>query len=517
MSDSQLFGGTPYGQVGPQPTAEAPTAKTPEQLAAELGPFDPPKDFDHGEEFRDGPPRSIPRYLRRGSFCRRRRGTAIVWAALGAVFVIISPWNIIRKLSFYVLPLAYIGYVGYGMIAISILVAMRNWLSRQNFEYVKSGIPFVGRVLALDLFLTKTVNNEKQEVIEAQSYVVVEYDNPETQVHEFGAVVSDEKWNLSASQKYATDLQVGDYVTLVAMPGRINESIKLYGFLGLDPNREYLTYKGKPLTGTSPIMAIMIATIVFCVMWLFVGLLYLINCCFPSEWSWSLGLTSMAIGGGIGAILGWLLGKSQPEDGTQTSPGVAAFLVGFLGCIAGIMGMGLINAAFDQSPPHYVPITINNHWQTTHNFVLRHYEIEFTEFNKGESEKSGVSIEDLGRLRAAKLAAKEVRQGALGLEWVPGFHPCMWVELPENADDKDKARAIPIDSQKWIALQFKQMGFDMNLAKLVTFDDEMDGDKEVKMIPVLLLPDGKQAPIPDEMYDRAKQQIQLLVNSLPNS
>ena len=43
-------------------------------IAERLGPFTPPADFDHGEEFADEPPRVVPKRLWKGSYPQRRRG-----------------------------------------------------------------------------------------------------------------------------------------------------------------------------------------------------------------------------------------------------------------------------------------------------------------------------------------------------------------------------------------------------------------------------------------------------------
>jgi hypothetical protein len=296
----------------------------------------------------------------------------------------------------------------------------------------------------------------------------------------------------------------------VGMPEKIRDTIKLYGFLGLDPKRDFLTYRGKPLTGASPFTAILIAALVFCGLWLFVGFLYLMTYCFPSEWNWPLGLTSMGIGGAIGAAVGWMLGRIESQNENRSSPTVVAIAIGLLGVLGGFMVMGLINAAFDRSEPTYRPIAIENHWQKTHKLMFREYEIEYTEFGKGKSEKSHVTVDDLFRLGSAKLGAKEIRQGALGLEWVKGFHPCEWIQTSESTSPQDEVRAVTVDSRKWMLVEMRRLGMQFGEGVFKFLDDKER--RPLKVVPMLLLPDGTYVSIPDELVDRAKQQLQRDLN-----
>ena len=483
------------------------TAKTLDQISDELGPFDPPADFDHGEEFVPEVPRPIPKHLRRGSFSRQRRSVTIVLAALGSSFAIVAPWEIIQKLSFYILPLAYLGQVGYLMIAIAGYRILQNRFSKKRFEYVISGTPFVGRILSVGQHLTRTVNPEtKQIIITVNSLIGLEYDDPETRKHEYVYYRDEISWNQATSPKYAVTVSPGEYVTLIGMPERIGTTLKVYGLLGLDPKREYLTYCGKPLAGTSPLTALLIAFLVFCGLWMLVGFLYMLKYCIPSEWSWSLGAPALLIGGGIGAIFGWMLGQSEQRSGKGTSPTVLAVIFGILGLGGGALCLGLINAIFDKSQPTYHAISILNHWQRTHNFVIRDYEIEFSDFGKANSEKSHVSYEDLARLGNAKLGAKEIRQGALGLKWVAGIHPCIWIRIKDDASPLDQQRAVSVDSRKWIRSEFDRMQVPMDAEELIS--KIVEETPAMDLIPVLLLADGSHISAPDELVDRAKQQLQ---------
>ncbi len=478
-----------------------------EQRASECGPFQPPADFDHGEEFAAHIPRPIPVFLRKGSFARGQRRVAFFIAALGTSFLIFAPWDLVHRLSFYVIPLGYLGPAGYALIVVAILRAIRDRLSLQRFEYVTAGTPIIGRVLSVEPWVIRSQHENTIPVADYfQFQVTVEYDDPETRKHEFATIVNDEVWKYSQFSEYAVDLHPGDYVTLVGLPAQFRETLKLYGFLGLDPKREFLLYRGHPLASTSSLNAILISKLVVPGLCLIAGLQLLMTFCFPLEWRLPITLLSMCIGIVCGAVFGWCIGRLEQHCGQpQSSPPTLAVVCGFLGILAGAMGMGSVNAVFDRSVPTYRAVTIDGHWRTIHGLFLCSYEIEYTEFGKNKSERTHVSVENQLRLGAEKLAAMEIRQGSLDLKWVAGFHPLVWVPLPDNAALPDKDRAVSIDRQKWQQAALKRLELGNGLEEIPPFAAR--AGQTIKLLPVLVLPDGSYAVPPDELMQPALQQL----------
>ena len=138
--------------------------------------------------------------------------------------------------------------------------------------------------------------------------------------------------------------------------------------------------------------------------------------------------------------------------------------------------------------------------------MIRHYEIEYTELGQAKSEKSQVTFEDLGRIGPAKLGAKEIRSGALGLDWVVGFHPCEWVNLGDDATELDKQRAVTVDTRKWIQAEFSARNFPMDVDE---FLKAVGNDSETThVVPILIVDDHKRVSAPEALIDRMKQQIQ---------
>lgn len=477
----------------------------------ELVPFDPPADFDHGDEFQSEIPRPILRTLRRGSFARRNHGVAMTWTALGAAFVLVSPWDVVWKMSFYVLPLAYLGWVGLAMIAIGVIVLIQNRITKKRFEYVVTGQPFVGRILDIQDHETVTINPETKTPMSRIRYqIAVEYENPETRRSEFATILTDESWDKSQTVHYSLEVQPGDYVTLVAMPGKIAATVRIYGLLGLDPKREFLKFKGKPLSGISPVKAMAIAGIVFGILWMFVGLFYVLTFCFPEEWNWPLGLTAIGLGGAAGAILGLVIHRNSGTEAKETNKSSAAFLAcsfGLLGLFAGLMGLGLINALCDQSPSRYVPIEIVNHWQTTHNLIIRDYELEFSEFGIAKTTKAHVSVDTLMRIGQARFGVKELRDGGLGLERIADYHPMEWLPI-DNPTPEQMKQAVEVKSGVWSLKLQNRFGITPT-AKVIEQARKDDLEKKIiKIFPLILLPDGKTVLAPDELAKRARSEIQ---------
>ncbi len=115
-----------------------------------LGPYLPPQDFDHGEEFEPAVPRPIPGFLKVGSYARRSRGTMYSLFVLGLMCVVFWPIPFVQGLSFYILPLQYLHWIGLGLIAIAMFQFLAGLVTSGRYKYVKEGTPFVGRVSSIN-------------------------------------------------------------------------------------------------------------------------------------------------------------------------------------------------------------------------------------------------------------------------------------------------------------------------------------------------------------------------------
>src|SRR5436189_5833683 len=117
----------------------------------ELGPFDPPRDYQFEPEFQDQPPRSIPSELRLGRHARK--GRRVVWGflAAGIICLACSPLPIVKTWGLYFLPLQYLLWIGVGCLFISALQLVSYLWSGGPYRYVKEGVPLIVRINDLAL------------------------------------------------------------------------------------------------------------------------------------------------------------------------------------------------------------------------------------------------------------------------------------------------------------------------------------------------------------------------------
>ncbi len=469
-----------------------------EALSERLGPFNPPADFDHGDEFDPTTPRPIPRRLRTGSFGRRRWSTVLTLFVLGVGCLVFAPIPFVQKLSFHILPLAYLSWIGYGLISIAVFVGLAHRFSKERYVYVIDGELLIGRVLGVFTPVRSVIDAQTKAVTNFFRYLAaVEFEDPETRKLERGVVLSEDEWDLAKQPRFDPGVDAGDYVTLVRMPGKGPESVRLYGFLGLDPDRDFITRDGRPLSGVSPFTAVLISVLVLAALWFLILGIYVLECCMPQEWNLSTSLLFVGVGAVLSAIgLAWLVWFEQSKQATLKRSGLIWAGLGgaVLGAVAGVVSMGAVNAAFDRSAATFSPIRITQHWQTTHNFIIRTYEVEYQPLAGGKSEKHGASVDDLAKLGDAPLGALEIRQGALGLEWIGGVHPIAWQPI--------EGEPSPEDLRNGIELQFPAPGQETKTARLVPrLLLELDGQIE------------RTAPCPPELADAAIAEMKSALDS----
>jgi hypothetical protein len=77
-------------------------------------------------------------------------------------------------------------------------------------------------------------------------------------------------------------------------------------------------------------------------------------------------------------------------------------------------------------------------WQTTHEFVLRTYQLEYHHYPVGEREKKMVTVETLSSFEPDSLGVIDVGSGRLGMRWLRDFHPVEWLRV--NADNQEDFR-----------------------------------------------------------------------------
>lgn len=452
-----------------------------DRLAAELGPFDPPADFLHGEEFIPAPPRPIPARLRQGSYARRRRSAIITLLVLAFGCFVFAPLPFVREIGFYVLAFQYLHWIGLGLLVIAVGILLQQRFDAGQFRYVRDGNPFVGRVLGVDLATVGTA-----EAPHFRYAVALEYVHPETGRRETGVVFSESLALAAQAERFEPGVEAGDYVTLVGFPGRIEKTVQVYGMLGLDPDREFILKDGEPRRG----MSTKIVVLLVCG-WL--GFLLLVTAglnsiwfYFPIDGDWTIAVVPAilgAIAGGVAA--GVLVRRDSVRPGWFDRWATYAGGAG-VGVLGAMIALSMLNAVFDDSPAEYRPIEVVEYWQITHYPVfIRNYEIEFRELGDKEPQKQPARISEMERFHESNLGVMEIGRGAFELEWVRHLHPLSWV--PAEAAPKGVAPFLVNAEEGGVAA----------------------------IAPVIELDDGTLIPPPEPLVDRARDQIRPFLAEQP--
>jgi len=199
------------------------------------------------------------------------------------MFIIFRPIPFVDGMTHYILPLAYLHWIGLGLIAIAIWMFLAGMMKSGRYKYIRHGEPFVGRILHVDAMEAGT-----QEVPQFRFYAVIDYRHPETDELQQATVVAEDQWNHSELEKHSCTLEKGEYVTLVSLPGKVDKTLKIFGFLGLDPEREYLLKNSKPLKGVSPFTATMIAFLIAGVVLIIMAFFDVVMFSWPTGGDWKL-------------------------------------------------------------------------------------------------------------------------------------------------------------------------------------------------------------------------------------
>ena len=444
-----------------------------ERLAAELGPFSPDPDFSHGGEFIPAPPRPIPARLRQGSYARRRRTALVSLAVLGGACLIFAPLHFVRELGFYILVFHYLHWIGLVLLLFAAGIFIQQRFDAGDYRYVREGIPFVGRVLDVDLAMSG--------IADAPHFgyaVALEYIHPETGRRQTGVVVSEPLALAAQAELFEPAVTPGDYVTLVGLPGRIEKTVRVYGFLGLDPDRELIRKNGEPRQG----MSVRRVLLLVCAC---LGALLLVTAALASLWfylpidgDWRVAVVPIAAGAVLGGVAAVVIGRSGELPSGWFDRWVGYVGGALIGAVGGFFALSIFNAVLDDSPAEYRPVEVVEYWQITHYpLFVREYEIEFRELGDQERHKHPARVSEMERFRESNLGVMEIGRGAFELPWVRRLHPLRWIP----------AELAPENVERFLV-------------------KTEDGDV-VAIAPAIELGDGKRMPPPDGLVARARQQI----------
>jgi hypothetical protein len=409
--------------------------------------FAPPPGYRFEPELQGTPPRHVPEEFRKSPYFARQRNTVVGVLLAGALSVGFGQMHIVREWGLYLLPLAYLSWIGIGLLVLSAAGWVSSMKRRGPIEYVEEGIPLVARIRELVLRPTVIINGQ------ATTYAfcaAIEYRHPET-----GAIVAKQvdsrAFSASAKDKYRTSYRVGDYATVVYLKSKPDKTLRLYGFLELRPDLGLLTTKAAQ--PPSPGKTVLGVSALFALFGVLIWNLYAISKYAPVEITFARAAVPVAVGGLLlgGGLIAWLASRQararrelaarneravaageaveldSPKRGLFRAHGLIMTLV--IGFGALLLGGGIVlcwcftaNALLDDSKPQFCPVEIVDFWSTTHSFLLRQYEIEYRFPGEQKTEKLLSTPARMRQFRT-KFGLAEIHAGRFGWSWVKDVAP----------------------------------------------------------------------------------------------
>jgi hypothetical protein len=411
--------------------------------------FAPPSSYRFEPELQQTPPRHVPEEFRSSPYFIRQRNSTVGVLVAGALCVAFAQLPILKEWGLYVLPLAYLSWIGCGLLVLGAGAWLSSKTRRGPLQYVEEGVPVVARIRELVLRPTAVVNGQPSTYAFSAS---LEYRDPET-----GQLVTNRAesrgFSASAKDKYRTSYRVGEYVTAVYLKSNPAKTLRLYGFLELRPDLGLLRAQAGP-----PPSLLNTALGVGAVFALFVLLfwnVYAFSKYQPLEMTFAQAAAPVSVGGVVlgGGLLAWLglrQVRARREMAARNEKALAAGeaveleagkrgLFGAHGLLLTlVIGAGAIllggvvvlcwcytaNALLDRSKPELRPVQIVEFWTTTHSFLFREYEIEYRFPGQPQTRKLLSTPAHMRQFRT-RAALAEVHAGRFGWPWVKTLAPLL--------------------------------------------------------------------------------------------
>lgn len=424
-----------------------PSLTLPEEADDPLGPFRPPSRLE--PEFHAPVPRPIPENLRRGRYEHKRRVSLLFggFFAASALGVWVATRGTI--LDDYFLALPYFHVVAAVAAVLTVVAGVVQAIFPGRYAYVRDGIPMPCRIRDLRLVVAATANGAPS----AYRYLcTVEYRPPGATRSQLAVLPSPD---FSEMFKKGTDtpLRTGDYVTAVALPGRIEQTLTLYGFLQISPDVDFVQRRGREARRASPaVHALLLVSLVYLV----IGILLAVICLpsflhiglpesVPQPWITAAGVAAL-----VGAGLTWrwtqatdqlkraeleqrnLVARAEGRPVEEFAPVVSGspyrlLLViagGFVPVLLGSLAVATLNAALDAGPSAFELVRIRDFRQETRLGLFRSYEVRCVS-GAGKALAIAVPVTQIARFRTLNTdeGALERKPGFLRMPWVKDIHP----------------------------------------------------------------------------------------------
>jgi hypothetical protein len=407
--------------------------------------LDPPFGFSFEPEFLGQPPRAIPDELDHGPHARRARARIIGLVTGGVLCLLLARAPGIDVVALYFLPAGHLHWIGLGLLAFAGFALVERARRAGPYRYVRDGTPVAAKVLALEKAVSRIVNGAPSSYA---IYATVALRDPERGTL-LNCRLKSNDFSVSTKDRYDAPHRVGEFVTAVYFPGRLEKTLRLYAFLELNP-RVCLRRIAQDAASPWKTAAGIVALAAFCVV-LFANI-YAFGRYEPIDFRFRQALVPMVIGGVVlgGGLLAflWLHHRSEQQKGRLRSQRAHAegrmverpapflgtggyrWLVGplilfgapFVGAATALCWCLMANAWLDASAAREVSAQVEGMTQTTHAFMFREYELEYTLAGSDKRHKLWSTPQELAAFTSAEAVA-HMRDGRLGWPWVEKVVP----------------------------------------------------------------------------------------------
>jgi hypothetical protein len=411
-------------------------------MASRVTPDDPvpSASYSFEPELTGHPPRPIPDRLNEGPYPRDQRTRVALLVAIGVVCLLLSRAPGIDVLALYVLPLGYLSWIGLAALAGAAAAYIPIALHRGPFRYVRDGLPLAVRVLEIVKGPTTIVNGQPST---HGLVATVAFRHPETGEVKVAQVKSND-FSSARKDAYDTPFKVGDDVTAVYLPDRLEKTLRLYAFLELSPE---VNLRQATVPKDSPWKLALLVVVVPAILLVLFANVYAFSRYEPVQFDFRQAAVPLVAGAlllGGGTFAGLYFGHRSEQtriherslvalaSGKAVETGTPFLGHGLHGWVlrvvvpAGSLLLGsltalcwcfMANAWLDRSPSRPVPATIVGMTMTTHAFLFREYELEYRLDGSDKKRKLLTTPQHLLSLHGREAVA-HVREGRLGWPWV---------------------------------------------------------------------------------------------------
>jgi hypothetical protein len=406
-------------------------------------------------ELQGRPPREVPRAIKQGRVAQKSRNVFWGFFVAGLLCIAIDGLPFVETLSLYILPLAYLLWIGLALCAMAAFGFFYQGAVKKARRYIEGGEAAFARVLKLVKIPTMMAHGQPTLYAIAAT---VQLRHPETG-ETVARQVNSQSFSASRRDQVSTRFRVGDAVPVVWIPGKFDRTLQLYDFLEVMPERS-LVYQSNPQPlWVSTLVAILVASVFLTLLW---GL-FAIERYSPIDFDWvAQGGIPLTIGGCLGLAVAVALAvffsrrqRRQAERNAEAartgnaievtvakgkaSRVLRGALVGsgaiMLGCVVAMSVCLTINAALDRSQAKLEMVRITQMVEITHEAIFREYKLKYRRANDASDQEFLTTPRHLQEF-TIPVGIAHVKSGRLGWHWVEAIAPIRVAPNPGGAAPK---------------------------------------------------------------------------------